>query len=635
MQISDKLLSNLLSPLVLISAFLFLTLSPAHALIGTQYQMQLGNPSGATADTNNHDHFLIQRTIEAMDYNDNRGEPNWASWDLTASDSGTNSRISYITDTNLPSNFYRVKSSDYDLSGYDRGHLCPAADRDDTPADVDLAFLMSNILPQASANNSGVWLQFENYCRSLATNNYELLITCGGSGFGGARINTNGPVIIPDYVWKIVVVVPLGAGMATNRITETNRVIAIKVPNNDNVTNNWPTYVTSANEIQVDTGLTFFTGLPSDVAAALRTKVDGETNPPPMIFSFSPTNGTAGTGITINGTNFSSASSVAFNGASASFILNSSNQITATVPTNGSSGFVSVTTPSGTAISTNLFTVLSSGGGTIYSGLLAGWDVSTLPGGLNNYGPSPFAATSVATNLTVGGLTRGSGVRTNGTAGAAGWGGTGFTNATSLAAITSNQFVTFSVAANSGYSVSFTTISRFDYYRSPSAPTTGLLQYQIGSGAFTDITNISYPIISTGATNSPIALSGFAALQDIGANTNVTFRIVNYGGTSSAGTWYIYNTAGSSAPDFVVQGTVTQILTNTPAVAPILSSPTLTNGQFRFTLTGTTGSNYIVQVTTNLSSPNWIPLVTNAAPFTFIETNENYPYTFYRALLEP
>src|SRR6185369_8600691 len=156
---------------------LCLLLAPlvASAIIGTPYQMQLGNPSGASADTNNHDHFLIQRTVEAIDYNDNLGEPNWASWDLTASDLGTNARSSFITDTNLPPNFNWVAPGDYTGSGYDRGHLCPSKDRTDTAADNDLVFLMSNVMPQNSINNSGVWLQFENYCRALAQTN-ELLI---------------------------------------------------------------------------------------------------------------------------------------------------------------------------------------------------------------------------------------------------------------------------------------------------------------------------------------------------------------------------------------------------------------------------------------------------------------------------
>src|SRR5215471_8016416 len=94
-------------------------------------QMQLGNPSGATADTNNHSHYLIQRTIEAIDYNDSRGQANWASWDLTSGDANNAvpRQDSYATDTNLPANFYRVSDTEYGGSGYDRGHLCPSADR--------------------------------------------------------------------------------------------------------------------------------------------------------------------------------------------------------------------------------------------------------------------------------------------------------------------------------------------------------------------------------------------------------------------------------------------------------------------------------------------------------------------------
>lgn len=73
-----------------------------NASIGTNLQMQLGNPSNATNDTNNHLHYLIQRSVETIDYNDVLGEPNWASWDLTASDIGTNPRSSFLTDTSLP-----------------------------------------------------------------------------------------------------------------------------------------------------------------------------------------------------------------------------------------------------------------------------------------------------------------------------------------------------------------------------------------------------------------------------------------------------------------------------------------------------------------------------------------------------
>ena len=156
-----KFTKNWLAVSVLVFAFVL----RAAANIGIEYQMQLGNPSGATADTNNHDHFLIQRTVEALDYSDNLGEPNWASWDLTASDVGSSGRSSvFYLDTNLPPNFYSVNTTDYTRSGYDRGHMCPSADRTDTTTNNDLVFLMSNIIPQAPDNNQGVWENLETYC---------------------------------------------------------------------------------------------------------------------------------------------------------------------------------------------------------------------------------------------------------------------------------------------------------------------------------------------------------------------------------------------------------------------------------------------------------------------------------------
>ena len=414
--------------------------------------------------------------------------------------------------------------------------------------------------------------------------------------------------------------VPTNSGPAFGRITSATRVIALKIPNTDAATNPWPSYVTSASQIEVDTGFTFFTSLPPNVANVLRNKVDGQTSPPPVVFAFSPMTGATGTNVIIHGTNFNAATAVAFDGVSASFIVNSNSQITAVVPGVDNTGLISVTTPGGTAISTNNFVVI--GAGTEYTGTLIGWDVSVLTGGSGNYGPSPLPPSVIAPNLTVVGLTRGSGISTSGTAATNAWGGLNFTNATAALAIASNKVVTFSVQADAGYEVSFTAVSRFDYRRSPTGPTNGVLQYQIGAGAFSDITNLNYAVITSGGGSiGAIDLSSFAALQHIGAGTNVAFRIVNYLGTSSIGSWYVSEVMGTSAPDLALQGTVTQVLTtNAPASVPSFALVSFTNGQFQFTVSGTPGSNYVVQAATTLNPANWIPIYTNVAPFQFAET---------------
>ena len=339
-------------------AVLFFAIQPAYATIDASLQMQLGNPSSAIVDTNNHAHYLIQRTVEALDYSDNLGEPVWASWDLTTGDVGSAKRSTvYFTDTNLPSNFYHLTTTDYigvGTNNFNRGHLCPSEDRTDNTTDNNLVFFMSNIMPQSALNNQGVWANFEDYCRTLLSTN-ELLIICGPSGFG-TRTIPSGRAYIGSNVWKVVVCVPLGSGTAASRITTATRVIAISVPNVTNgLSSAWQTYVTSPQQIEQDTGFTFFTALNPNLASVLRAKVDGTLAP--AITSFSPASGVVGDSISIAGTNFTTASMVLFNGATADFIINASNQITATVPAGASSGTISVITAGGLASSPLNFVV--------------------------------------------------------------------------------------------------------------------------------------------------------------------------------------------------------------------------------------------------------------------------------------
>jgi hypothetical protein len=77
----------------------------------------------------------------------------------------------------------------------------------------------------------------------------------------------------------------------------------------------------------------------------------------PVINSFSPAGGFAGTTVTITGLNFTGATQVRFNGLSASFTVDSPSQITATVPAGATTGPISVQTPGGTAVSTANFVV--------------------------------------------------------------------------------------------------------------------------------------------------------------------------------------------------------------------------------------------------------------------------------------
>ena len=79
----------------------------------------------------------------------------------------------------------------------------------------------------------------------------------------------------------------------------------------------------------------------------------------PAISGFTPTTGRVGASVTINGTSFTGATAVAFNGTSANFTVTSDTVIQTAVPAGATTGPLSVTTPGGTATSANAFTVLS------------------------------------------------------------------------------------------------------------------------------------------------------------------------------------------------------------------------------------------------------------------------------------
>jgi hypothetical protein len=80
-------------------------------------------------------------------------------------------------------------------------------------------------------------------------------------------------------------------------------------------------------------------------------------NNTPAITSFTPTRGNAGAQVTIMGANLNGATNVTFGGISASFTVDSSTQVTATVPTGAATGKIIVNTPNGTAQSEGVFTV--------------------------------------------------------------------------------------------------------------------------------------------------------------------------------------------------------------------------------------------------------------------------------------
>ncbi|HEY8563596.1 MAG TPA: DNA/RNA non-specific endonuclease [Pyrinomonadaceae bacterium] len=244
--------------------------SPAEA---QSVYLALGNPSNASqTDPNN---YLLVNNYMAISYNRDRGIPNWVAWRVTKADLGALEREdAFRPDDRLPKGWTRVTPADYTGSGYDRGHICPNADRYGSREAADATFLMTNMTPQTGDLNRGPWQRLEAYLRTLVTRGSDVYVYAGVYGDAG-KIKRK--VTIPSNNWKVAVVVP--AGTPTDAINETARVIAVDMPNVKGIKNaDWQIYRTTPRAIEQATGYDLFSKLPPNVQNALETKVDNIDN---------------------------------------------------------------------------------------------------------------------------------------------------------------------------------------------------------------------------------------------------------------------------------------------------------------------------------------------------------------------
>jgi endonuclease G len=249
--------------------------------------LTFGNPSGAVADPNQPNNYLMEKPEFTVSYNRDKGGPNWVSWHLTDEWVGSLARVdTFRPDPAVLPTWYRVQATDFSGSGFDRGHMTPNADRDkETSIPINQAtFLMSNMVAQAPDNNQGPWAALESYLRTLLPAN-ELYIVSGPAGVGGTGSNgfanaiANGHVTVPSSTWKVVLVIPKGEN-DISRVTAATRTIAVNMPNMQGIRNSpWETYLTTVDAVETMTGYDFFANVPDAIENSIEAGTNG-SNPP-------------------------------------------------------------------------------------------------------------------------------------------------------------------------------------------------------------------------------------------------------------------------------------------------------------------------------------------------------------------
>lgn len=107
----------------------------------------------------------------------------------------------------------RAELEHYRGSGYDRGHLAPAADMSSKQAQ-DESFTLANMIPQLPRLNRQAWAEVEESVRELATRYGDVHVITGAAFLGKTIGRIGGRVIVPSSVYKAVYLPATGQASA-------------------------------------------------------------------------------------------------------------------------------------------------------------------------------------------------------------------------------------------------------------------------------------------------------------------------------------------------------------------------------------------------------------------------------------
>ncbi|MDR2209128.1 MAG: DNA/RNA non-specific endonuclease [Azoarcus sp.] len=146
----------------------------------------------------------------------------------------------------------RAELTDYKGSGYDRGHMAPAADMKWHQKAMDESFYLSNIIPQNSNNNQQIWATLETHVRDWVLVRGEIIVYSGPIHDNDEANLTigNNKVAVPDRLYKVIY------------DPFKKEAIAFLMPNQPINAKFLPNYIVTVREIENITGLDFLSRLP-------------------------------------------------------------------------------------------------------------------------------------------------------------------------------------------------------------------------------------------------------------------------------------------------------------------------------------------------------------------------------------
>ncbi len=147
---------------------------------------------------------FVKHTFYSLSYAEDHEQAEWVHYKITPLMLKGNEKITNYFKIDREISTGSASTKDYLKSGYDRGHLAPAADMKLSKLSMSESFYMSNVSPQKHSFNAGAWLKLEKLVRAWAKSS-EVFVTTGGilnsEPLKAIGINK---VSVPNYFYKII-----------------------------------------------------------------------------------------------------------------------------------------------------------------------------------------------------------------------------------------------------------------------------------------------------------------------------------------------------------------------------------------------------------------------------------------------
>lgn len=226
-------------------------------------------PQGVELPACSHSEFLIHHAIGryTLYYDTAARQARWVAYMLTRNDvegRGVKRTNHFVPDSVVLSRGWATAcNDDYLRSGYDRGHLLPSADRNDSEQENRMTFLYSNVSPQKSDLNHGVWRLLEEQVRRWAKRFDTVYVVTGGDWDGSQHCIGHG-VKVPGQFFKAVL----------RRSCSTWQVVAFLIPNRNRPDDDFYRYAVSVDQVERQVKLDLFASLPDSVEQRIESQCD-------------------------------------------------------------------------------------------------------------------------------------------------------------------------------------------------------------------------------------------------------------------------------------------------------------------------------------------------------------------------